>query len=98
MHKRLLKDRAAESDLVGIWRYSYSQWGEAQADRYLYLLAQGMLSIAKAPTKGMRRDEIRAGYWSVRVERHVVFYSMTDREVRIRRVLHVSMDPDAHLE
>ena len=98
MHSRLLKDRAAESDLVGIWRYSYSQWGEAQADRYLNLLAQAILSIAKAPTKGAQRDEIRAGYWSVRIERHVVFYTITEREVRIRRVLHVAMDPDAHLE
>lgn len=26
---------SAESDLIGIWRYSFEQWGELQADKYL---------------------------------------------------------------
>ena len=35
MPRQLVKDRAAEADLIGVWLYSYQHWGERQADRYL---------------------------------------------------------------
>jgi len=33
MPRTLAKYQAAETDLIGIWVYSYEQWSEAQADR-----------------------------------------------------------------
>ena len=39
----------------------------------------------------------RKGYWSKRLEHHIVFYTFTDAEVRIRRVLHEVMDVGRHL-
>lgn len=97
MTRKLVKDRAAEEDLIEIWAYSFRNWGEAQAERYLDGLEHGIRGIAKAPTKGTRRDGLREGYWSKRIVRHVVFYTVTEDEVRIRRVLHGSMDPGEHL-
>jgi toxin ParE1/3/4 len=95
--RRLVHDRAAQDDLVEIWVYSFRNWGEEQAERYLDALEHGISAIAADPQSGQRRDEIREGYWSVRVEQHVVFYSYSDTEVRIRRALHGAMDPGRHL-
>jgi toxin ParE1/3/4 len=93
----LVKDRAAEDDLIGIWVYTFNQWSEAQADRYLYALECGINAIMIDPQAGKARDDMREGYWSKRIEHHVVFYTVTDDELRIRRVLHEVMDPDLHL-
>jgi len=97
MPRQLVSDRAAEADLIGIWLYSFDTWGEAQADRYLGALERGIGQLAKDPGRGDRRDALRAGYWSKRLERHVVFYTFTEEEVRIRRVLHEVMDLGRHL-
>ncbi len=96
--RRLLKDRAAEADLVNIWLYTFEQWNERQADRYLAALERGVTAILQRPNGGRPRETLRTGYWSRRVEHHVVFYTFSDTEVRVRRVLHESMDPDRHLD
>jgi len=97
MARKLVKDRAAESDLIGIWVYSFEQWGEAQADRYVSAMENGIRKLVSAPEAGKRRDRLHEGYWSKRIEYHVVFYTFTDNELRICRVLHEVMDPDLHL-
>ena len=97
MPRRLAKDTAAKTDLVGIWIYSFEQWGEAQADRYLGALERGIGALANNPESGRLRHEMMKDYWSRRVEHHIVFYTVTDAEVRIRRVLHESMDVGRHL-
>lgn len=93
----LAKDQAAETDLIGIWVYSFEQWSEAQADRYLSALEDGIQKLVGEPENGKQRDSLRNGYWSQRIKHHVVFYTFTDNELRIRRVLHEVMDPDIHL-
>ena len=97
MARNLVKDRAAETDLVGIWVYTFNQWSEAQADRYLSALEDGIQKLVGEPKNGKQRDSLREDYWSQRIEHHVVFYTFTDNELRIRRVLHEVMDPDIHL-
>ncbi len=97
MPRELVKDRAAETDLIGIWVYSFEQWNEEQADRYLAALEHGIGKLADDPEDGKQRDALRMGYWSKRIEHHVVFYTFTGIEVRIRRVLHEVMDPGLHL-
>ncbi len=83
----------AEADLREIWRWSYEQFGENQADRYLDQLDDGLQNCGSEPEGGRQRDAIRPGYWSQLVRKHAVFYTFTDDEVRIQRVLHGSMDP-----
>lgn len=97
MPRTLVHDRAAEHDLIEIWVYTHRTWGEAQAEKYLDALEAGVIKIAHDPRSGRARDAIREGYWSQAVEHHVVFYTFDDREVRIRRVLHESMDFEIHL-
>ena len=97
MSQALVHDRAAERDLIEIWVYTHRMWGEAQADRYLDALEAGIIKIARDPQSGRSRAAIREGYWSASIEHHVVFYTFSDSEVRVRRVLHESMDFDTHL-
>jgi len=97
MPRTLAKDRAAETDLIGIWVYSFEQWSEAQADRYLSAIENGLQKLVSQPKGGKQRDSLRTGYWSKRIKHHVAFYTFTDDELRVRRVLHEVMDPDINL-
>jgi plasmid stabilization system protein ParE len=60
-------------------------------------LENGIKRLVREPDHGKPRDALRQGYWSMRIEHHVVFCTFTETEVRIRRVLHEVMDPDLHL-
>ncbi|MDA8350187.1 MAG: type II toxin-antitoxin system RelE/ParE family toxin [Pseudomonadota bacterium] len=89
---------SAESDLIDIWRYSFEQWGELQADQYLDELDSGIRGLADNPAIGMKRDYVRDGYRVLFVRSHAVYYTVMPDTVHIVRVLHWSMDPDRHLE
>jgi toxin ParE1/3/4 len=89
---------SAESDLIGIWRYTCEQWGELQADKYLDELDSGIRKLADNPESGMRRDFVREGYRVLFVGSHAVYYTVTPDTVHIIRVMHGRMDPDRHLE
>ncbi len=88
---------AAESDLVGIWRYTQGRWGQIQADRYLEELEQGISQLAGDAGIGVERGHVRIGYRVLFVSRHAVYYKFNAREIRIVRVLHGRMDPEVHL-
>ena len=60
-------------------------------------MERGIRELAKDPERGTGRDALRPGYWSKKLEHHIVFYTFTDDEVRIRRVLHEVMDVGRHL-
>ncbi len=98
MPRKLVHDRAAQADLIGIWVYSFDTWGEVQAERYAAALERGIEQLVKGPEKGTNRNAQAPGYWSKRLEHHVVFYTFDDDELRVRRVLHEAMDPTVHLE
>jgi toxin ParE1/3/4 len=88
----------AESDLIGIWRYSFEEWGEMQADKYLDQLDSGIRKLAGNPELGMQREYVRDGYRVLFIGSHAVYYAATPDTVHIIRVLHGSMDSDRHLE
>jgi len=96
MREVVLRPRAY-ADLEGIWLYTDEQWGEDQANRYLRRLDERIQGLAAAPERGRNRETIRAGYYSIHVGRHLVFYTFTDKIVGIERVLHDQMDAERHL-
>lgn len=95
--RALVISERAERDLRQIWRWSADQFGEAQADRYLDALGNGLRSCGAHPERGKNRDAVRPGYRSSLVRKHVVFYVVSGDEVRVQRVLHASMDHPRHL-
>jgi toxin ParE1/3/4 len=88
----------AERDLIGIWRYSFEEWGEIQADKYLDQLDSGIRKLAHNPELGTRRDYVHDGYRVLFIGSHADYYTATSDTVHIIRVVHGSMDPDRHLE
>jgi len=92
-----LSPRARE-DLSDIWSYSADRWGDAQADRYIRLIASACEALATGGRRGRRADVIRAGYFRYAVGSHVLFYRMRPRRgIEVVRILHQSMDLRRHL-
>jgi toxin ParE1/3/4 len=90
------KSALAESDLLGIWQYTFESWGADQADEYLDELEQAISRLASIPEVGVSRELVRAGYRVLFVNDHAVYYNVASNPVRIVRVLHGRMDPDNH--
>lgn len=94
---KIRKQAKAEEDLKNIWLYSFETWGEQQADWYYDELVKGMNLLARNPDLGTACDDIRTGYRSFKIKRHVVFYKITPTFLSIVRVLHERMDSQHHL-
>jgi toxin ParE1/3/4 len=87
----------AESDLTGIWQYSFEEWGADQADRYLDELDSNIKLLADNLDLGIKRDFVSDGYRVLFVASHAVYYTVTPSTIHIIRVLHGRMDPERHL-
>ena len=98
MIRKIHVRESAERDLLGIWQYSFEQWGELQADKYLDELDSGIKKLADNPEVGIKRDYVRDEYRVLFVGSHAVYYRVTPDTVHIIRVLHGRMDPDRHME
>lgn len=88
---------AADRDLSGIYRYSYRQFGAAQADAYLLSLERCFAQLAAFPQLGRSIAHLRRGYFRFEHASHTIFYVPLADGVRIVRVLHERMDPERHL-
>jgi toxin ParE1/3/4 len=95
--RRVRKQASAEHDLIDIWVYSYEQWGEDQAEKYVRDLEAAIEQISRNSELGQRCDHIREGYRALRVNRHILYYKVTPRGIQIVRVLHERMDPERHV-
>ena len=87
----------AKTDLIAIWRDSFDEWGEEQADKYLSQLDTGLQGLIDNPEIGQTREKVRAGYRSIQINRHVVYYRVLGESIDIVRVLHERMIPSKHL-
>lgn len=90
--------KKAESDLIGIARYTESQWGKEQRNIYLQQIDDAFHGLADMPDKGRRCDDIRLGYRQFGVGKHLIFYRLTSPDhIEIVRVLHSQMDTHSRL-
>ncbi|MBL0040342.1 MAG: type II toxin-antitoxin system RelE/ParE family toxin [Xanthomonadales bacterium] len=90
--------RSARADLKAIARYTQSHWGLAQRNAYLDDMDQLFHLLAGNPSIGRSCDEIRAGYRKFPHGEHVIYYKLlAANDLLIVRILHATMDVDAHL-
>jgi len=87
----------SQTDLEQIADYTKTEWGQSQADFYLEQLEKAFYSLLDNPHLGKSRDDIKAGYRSLLVEKHLVFYRLADEQLEIMRILHCRMDVIQHL-
>ncbi len=88
--RRVTRTAAAERDLEEIleWLYEHSP---TVAERLPAALDARCRRLASQPLTG-RRDELQPGLRSVVVEYYTVYFTATDDEVLIRRIVHTSRD------
>ena len=96
MAKYVLSPQAQKS-LLQISKYTLDTYGQQQKKIYLKMLRERMRMAAKKPSSGQQRSEIREGYYSIRAERHHVYYRVRDTHIDIIDILHQSMEPKLHL-
>jgi toxin ParE1/3/4 len=82
----------ARADLESIWRYSFENWGPAQADRYVGSLRQVIEGLPEGHSASRPADEIRPGYRLALAGRHMVVFRQTGHVLEVIRVLHQRMD------
>ncbi|MEE4203505.1 MAG: type II toxin-antitoxin system RelE/ParE family toxin [Halieaceae bacterium] len=95
---RILKQAQAELDLIDIWLHSSREWGDEQADQYLDDLDQAIQLLAEQPLMCRERPEF---FPPVRIHHHahhLIVYSAVTGGISVVRVLHESMNVDAHLD
>ena len=88
----------ADRDLRDIYKYSYRQFGEAQAERYYSDLWQCFRFLAERPHMGRMRTEFNPPARSHHHQKHVIFYDVLDDAIFIIRVLHERMDIERHFQ
>ena len=88
---------AAAGDLEDIWKYTARQWGIEQADRYVDVLIAAFHALSKTPRAAPACDHIRRGYRRQIVERHMIYFRVTDYGIAVVRILHDRMDAREHL-
>ena len=87
----------AKSDLLEIWNYTVETCGVKQAEKYLVNIEIKLEQLADNPKLGRQRPEIRPGYYSFPVGKHIIFYLHSGKHVDIIGVLHGRMDVDKNL-
>lgn len=96
--KRYRLTQKAEQDIRKIWNYSADEWGEVQADKYLYGLEEKLDQICDSPdTIGVKRDSLKSGYMSSLYEKHIIFFKKAENSIIVIRVLHQRMDISARI-
>ncbi|MGR3179995.1 MAG: type II toxin-antitoxin system RelE/ParE family toxin [Candidatus Anammoxibacter sp.] len=95
--RKLYQQAKAREDLKKIWQYSYKNFGEKQADKYYDELITGMENLKDNPHIGVSCDYIRSGYRQYQINRHFIFYRLSNKKIHIVRVLHERMEPKRHL-
>lgn len=96
MSKYILSPQASER-LKQTSKYTLENFGENQKKKYLTMLRNTMREAAKNPEKGKDRSEIKKGYYSVRAEKHNIYYRIRETHIEIIDVLHQSMEPRLHI-
>jgi toxin ParE1/3/4 len=86
----------AEEDLYKIISTTMSTWGNEQAKVYAQNIEAALIKLAQYPNFGRERNEIYKDAKSLPVEKHIVFYQVSDSGIDVARILHQRMDLSKH--
>ena len=86
----------AEEDLFKIISLTIESWGNEQAKVYAQSIESALLKLALYPNFGRERNEVYSGARSFPVEKHIVFYQVSENGIEVARILHQRMDLSKH--
>ena len=87
----------AAREMENIWRYTLTEWGLEQANRYTDELTEAFGQLAENPEMATPCDRIRIGYRRSQVGRHAIYFRQTNYGIVVVRVLHDRMLSTLHL-
>ncbi len=96
MPKYILSPQAQES-LRDIRDFSLENFGKEQTNIYLQSIRKRMRDLAKQPSRGRIREDLKAGYYSDFVGSHTIYYRIQETHIEIIDVPHQSMEPTRHI-
>jgi toxin ParE1/3/4 len=79
-------------DLENIWNYTLETWSLKQADKYYNDIIDAIEFLCIEPKSGKSAEHLRKGYRIFKVNSHLIFYTTTDFELDVIRILHSQMD------
>ena len=88
---------AADEDLSNIYVFTYTEFGERQANAYFESLEDRMGRLADNPRLGRDISFVREGYRLFVHNRHAIYYQPTGFGILVVRVLGPGMMPETHL-
>ncbi|MCF6300609.1 MAG: type II toxin-antitoxin system RelE/ParE family toxin [Proteobacteria bacterium] len=91
------KQSLAEQDLINIWLYTFENFGVNQADKYLDIIDEAIVSVAVNSKIGVNADYIRKNYRKLHAHKHLIFYQVSEVKLSIIRILNDDMDYKSHL-
>ena len=92
--KKLSFSRAARADILDIGRYTKENWGIKQRDLYIAKLFSAFENLCKSPNLGKSCDEVSFGMRSLRIEKHIIYYFVEEKNLYVAGVLHENMLPE----
>ena len=87
----------ARNDIKKIWRYTYNNWGEKQADSYANAIGLTINAMPENPEIGNNIDNIRKDYRLYHFKHHLIIYRLSSTTIEIVRVLGENMEINLHL-
>ena len=88
----------AITDLENIYEFTLSSWGLKKAENYQDELFEGMLTITQNPKIGSIYFFKEGNYRKININRHLIFYRQSKKEIIVVRVLHDKIDLNIHLK
>lgn len=82
----------ADGDLEDIFDYTKKEHSLHQAIKYLHELEEVFNQIVQNPAIGKERIELKATIFSLKANKHLVFYQIKPNYILIVRVLHGRRD------
>ena len=79
--------QAADRDLSDIYTYTYTEFGEVQADTYYQSLEECLTRLAESPQLGLGISAVRKGYRRFVHKRHSIYYKQIRSGIRVIRIL-----------
>jgi toxin ParE1/3/4 len=89
---------ASARDIENIFERSLIDFGLAQTEQYFHTLKNCLVLLAENPGMGTAADDLQAGYRRFPHESHVIFYTVSESDIFIVRILHKSMDIIDHFD
>lgn len=82
----------AKNDLKSIWRYTYENWDESQAESYITALRKTCYQLSDLPSIGKPLPDVGEDVRVYRCQHHYIFYLKQNETITFLAFVHEKRD------